>query len=151
MSVHYKFKSSKEFSTVTFDGAYIALDELKQRIIEQKKLAKTNAEYDLEVINAQSQEAYTNPKHPVPRNTSVIVRRIPPAKATTVIETQVKPIRADEIDRALHPYPVFSETTSLMPPLSLIAPPTQEPKVEEGEQEDDHAITSILQGASTWT
>ena len=57
MSVHYKFKSSKnQYDTIHFDGLYITLGDLKQNIIQQKKLGKSN-DYDLQVINSQTNES----------------------------------------------------------------------------------------------
>lgn len=50
--VHYKFKSMLDYDTVTFDGLSITLGELK-KAIAAKKLGK-NAEFDLQVTNAQS-------------------------------------------------------------------------------------------------
>lgn len=55
MSVHYKFKAALDFSTVTFDGIHISVADLKEAIIEQKKLAK-NADFDLQIMNAQTNE-----------------------------------------------------------------------------------------------
>lgn len=54
-SIHYKFKSSSEYSTVTFDGPNISLNELRDLIMSQKKIAKT-ADHTLEITNAQSKE-----------------------------------------------------------------------------------------------
>ncbi len=55
MAVHYKFKSSKDFDAITFEGGFISLGSLKAAIIEQKKLAKSG-DFDLAVSNAQSNE-----------------------------------------------------------------------------------------------
>lgn len=55
MSVHYKFKAALDFSTVTFDGIHISVAELKKAIIDQKRLGK-NADFDLQIINAQTKE-----------------------------------------------------------------------------------------------
>lgn len=55
MSVHYKFKAALEFSTVTFDGIHISVLELKKAIIDQKRLGKS-ADFDLQIINAQTKE-----------------------------------------------------------------------------------------------
>jgi len=54
-NVHYQFKSSKEFSTVTFEGSYISLGELKKAITTQKKLGK-GTDFDLQITNAQTGE-----------------------------------------------------------------------------------------------
>jgi E3 ubiquitin-protein ligase RBBP6 len=91
-SVHFQFKSAKEFSTVSFEGSYISLSELKKAIIAQKKLAK--ADFDLQITNAQTGEGaaqhtvsiplshllsseYKDDATLIPKNTSVIVARVP--------------------------------------------------------------------------
>lgn len=45
MSIHYKFKNSVEYDTVTFDGVHISVGELKRAIMQQKKLSKTDCDY----------------------------------------------------------------------------------------------------------
>jgi len=55
MSVHYKFKAGLDFSTVTFDGIHISVGDLKKEIIEQKRLGR-NADFDLQIENAQTKE-----------------------------------------------------------------------------------------------
>jgi len=100
-SVHYKFKSAKDYDTVTFEDAYISLGELKRLIISQKKLGKGN-DFDLKVTNAQTNDGltsfvylttttfrtsnaynlssrteYEEDSTLIPKNTSVIIRRVP--------------------------------------------------------------------------
>lgn len=55
MSVHYKFKSSLEFDTITFDGLHISVEDLKKAIFLQKRLGKA-ADFDLQITNAQTKE-----------------------------------------------------------------------------------------------
>lgn len=55
MSVHYKFKSAREFDTVTFDGLHISVRDLKKGILHQKRIGK-NTDFDLQVTNAQTKE-----------------------------------------------------------------------------------------------
>lgn len=55
MSVHYKFKSSLEYDTITFDGLHISLKDLKAAIVQQKKIGK-GTDFDLQVTNAQTKE-----------------------------------------------------------------------------------------------
>lgn len=55
MSVHYKFKSTKDYDTLTFDGLHISLKDLKKSIFQQKNLGK-NTDFDLLVKNAQTDE-----------------------------------------------------------------------------------------------
>ncbi|XP_076053885.1 something that sticks like glue isoform X2 [Oratosquilla oratoria] len=76
MSVHYKFKSSKEFDTLALDGVHISLGDLKEAIIQQKRLGKGQA-YDLKITNAETKEVYTDEKTLIPKNSSLIVARVP--------------------------------------------------------------------------
>ncbi|KPM08981.1 hypothetical protein QR98_0075100 [Sarcoptes scabiei] len=78
MSVHYKFKSGKEAHTITFDSLHISLGELKKAIMQQRKIGK-NADLDLQITNAQTKEVYQNNSTLIPKNTSVIVARVPVA------------------------------------------------------------------------
>jgi hypothetical protein len=52
MSVHFKFKSEKEFTTVNFPGTAIRVIDLKRAIVEQKKL---NKGLDLELVITDAQ------------------------------------------------------------------------------------------------
>ncbi|XP_052630771.1 E3 ubiquitin-protein ligase RBBP6-like [Harpia harpyja] len=73
--VHYKFFSRLNYDTVTFDGLYISLHDLKLQIMGHEKL--TAASCDLQITNAQTKEEYTDGNALIPKNSSVIVRRIP--------------------------------------------------------------------------
>ena len=53
--VHYKFKSSLDYDTATFDGMHISLGDLKKAIIAQKRLGKNN-DFEIQVTNAQTKE-----------------------------------------------------------------------------------------------
>ncbi|KAM9592018.1 uncharacterized protein ACIBXB_005641 [Morphnus guianensis] len=52
--VHYKFFSKLNYDTVTFDGLYISLRDLKLQIMGREKL--TAASCDLQITNAQTKE-----------------------------------------------------------------------------------------------
>ena len=54
-SIHYKFRSSLEYDTITFDGQSISLSDLREAIMKQKKIAKS-PNYTLEITNAQTKE-----------------------------------------------------------------------------------------------
>ncbi|XP_031355514.1 E3 ubiquitin-protein ligase RBBP6 isoform X3 [Photinus pyralis] len=82
MSVHYKFKSALEYDTVTFDGLHISVRDLKNSIMQQKRIGK-NTDFDLQVTNAQTKEIYDNDETLIPKNTSLLIARIP--------SVQVKP------------------------------------------------------------
>mgnify|MGYP002775343651 CR=1 FL=1 len=55
MSVHYRFKSALDYDTITFDGLHISVKDLKNSIIQQKRIGKST-DFDLRITNAQTQE-----------------------------------------------------------------------------------------------
>ncbi|KAL5018494.1 hypothetical protein ScPMuIL_004216 [Solemya velum] len=77
--IFYKFKNNRDYDSLTFDGLYISLLDLKKMIMQVKKLKPT--EVDLQIENAQTKTAYKTNTEMIPKNTSVIVSRIPVAKA----------------------------------------------------------------------
>ncbi|XP_028027137.1 E3 ubiquitin-protein ligase RBBP6-like isoform X3 [Bombyx mandarina] len=76
MSVHYKFKSALDYDTVTFDGLHISVGDLKAAISQQKRIGKTS-DFDLEITNAQTKEIYVDDNALIPKNTSLLVARVP--------------------------------------------------------------------------
>uniref|UniRef100_A0A182IJJ9 Uncharacterized protein n=1 Tax=Anopheles atroparvus TaxID=41427 RepID=A0A182IJJ9_ANOAO len=76
MSVHYKFKSTLDFDTITFDGLHISVADLKKSIIQQKRLGKT-VDFDLQITNAQTKEEYNDDTMLIPKNTSLTIARVP--------------------------------------------------------------------------
>jgi len=127
MSVHYKFKSAKEYSTITFDTPFISLADLKQRIIHQQKLGR-GPDFDLEVVNAQTKEVYTDNNKLVPKNSSVIVSRVPANKASTSIQPEVQVLK--------------SETQVKGSP--------KENEKEAGVDEEIEAIQNLVETADDW-
>ncbi|XP_050671220.1 E3 ubiquitin-protein ligase RBBP6 isoform X3 [Leptidea sinapis] len=76
MSVHYKFKSALDYDTVTFDGLHISVGDLKTAISQQKRIGKTS-DFDLQITNAQTKEVYVDDNTLIPKNTSLLVARVP--------------------------------------------------------------------------
>lgn len=50
--IHYKFKSSLDYDSVTFDGLHLSLADLKKAISQKKRLKP--GEFELEITNAQT-------------------------------------------------------------------------------------------------
>uniref|UniRef100_UPI00359014E9 E3 ubiquitin-protein ligase RBBP6 isoform X2 n=1 Tax=Myxine glutinosa TaxID=7769 RepID=UPI00359014E9 len=73
--VHYKFSSKLNYDTVTFDGMHISLADLKKTIMSRERLKA--ADCDLQITNAQTKEEYFEDGALIPKNSSVIVKRIP--------------------------------------------------------------------------
>jgi hypothetical protein len=87
--VQFKFKSANEFDTLWFDGEGISLNDLKARILEQKKMVPVGrggkiADFDLAISNAQTGDEYSDYSTLVPRNTALVVRRVPPHRKLTL-------------------------------------------------------------------
>ncbi|KAL8174951.1 UNVERIFIED_CONTAM: E3 ubiquitin-protein ligase rbbp6 [Gekko kuhli] len=85
--VHYKFSSKLNYDTVTFDGLHISLCDLKRQIMGREKLKA--ADCDLQITNAQTKEEYTDDNALIPKNSSVIVRRIPIGGVKSTSKTYV--------------------------------------------------------------
>ncbi|XP_012940584.1 E3 ubiquitin-protein ligase RBBP6 isoform X2 [Aplysia californica] len=78
--IHYKFKSSLDYNSVTFDGLHLSLTDLKKAISLQKRLKP--GEFDLEIVNAQTGVVYERSDELIAKNTSVTVSRVPVTKST---------------------------------------------------------------------
>ncbi|KAL4974539.1 DWNN domain-containing protein [Aspergillus desertorum] len=78
-SVHFKFKSQKEPSRVTFDGTGISVFELKREIINQSRLGD-GTDFELSIYNEGTGEEYDDDTSVIPRSTSVIARRLPASR-----------------------------------------------------------------------
>ncbi|XP_076818178.1 uncharacterized protein LOC143463545 [Clavelina lepadiformis] len=74
-AIHYKFSSSNEYKNITFDGLNVSLLDLKKAIMEKQKLKST--ELDLHITNAQTLQVYKDEAALIPKNTAVLVRRVP--------------------------------------------------------------------------
>ena len=75
-SLLYKFKASNQQNSVHFQGPHIQLNELRAQIIRDGKITQGRDFFDLELSNAQTGEIYSD-RALVPRNTAVLVRRVP--------------------------------------------------------------------------
>ncbi|CAL0331158.1 unnamed protein product [Lupinus luteus] len=76
MAVYYKFKSARDYDSISMDGPFISVGTLKEKIFENKHLGR-GTDFDLVVINAQTNEEYLDEAMLIPKNTSVLVGRVP--------------------------------------------------------------------------
>ncbi|XP_042645041.1 E3 ubiquitin-protein ligase RBBP6-like [Tyto alba] len=92
--IHYKFASKLHYDALTFSGPHISLRDLRRQIMAREKLKAANCH--LQISNAQSKEEYTDDNALIPKNSSVIVRRIPAGgvKATskTCVRSRTEPV-----------------------------------------------------------
>ena len=80
-TVHYKFKSQKDYDSIGFDGMFISVGDLKRQITERRGLGSDRS-MDLVLTNAQNDEEYADDATMVWKNTSVIVKRVPVCAST---------------------------------------------------------------------
>ncbi|XP_074710252.1 E3 ubiquitin-protein ligase RBBP6-like [Strix uralensis] len=88
--VHYKFFSQLCYDTVTFSGLHISLGNLKRQIMGRQKLKAATC--NLQISNTQTREdawEYTDDNSLIPKNSSVIVRRVPLRGVKTTSKTRV--------------------------------------------------------------
>ena len=83
--IQFRFQSSKTFDAITFSGLMIKLLELKRAIVEKRDLARGHLDFDLRVANAQTSEVYGDDNMMVPKNTSVVVSRVPASGQTGLL------------------------------------------------------------------
>ncbi|XP_070509111.1 uncharacterized protein [Chironomus tepperi] len=76
--IRYKFKSENSFSQILFTGTNISVADIKKEIYKQRKLGRSE-NVDLMISNLSNNEKYTEDTDLVPKNTSVIVMRVPAA------------------------------------------------------------------------
>jgi len=74
--VYYKFKSARDYDSIPIEGQFISVANLKERIFESKHLGR-GTDFDLMISNAQTDEEYADEATMIPKNTSVLIRRIP--------------------------------------------------------------------------
>ncbi|XP_061208236.1 E3 ubiquitin-protein ligase RBBP6-like isoform X2 [Neopsephotus bourkii] len=95
--IHYKFFSKLNYDTVTFSGLDISLCDLKCKIMRKEKLKAANC--DLQISNAQTKEEYTEDAL-IPKNSSVIVKRIPAGGVKAKSKTDVPTPQSHKIPGA---------------------------------------------------
>ncbi|VIO95169.1 Zinc knuckle family protein [Brugia malayi] len=84
-SIHYKFKATLEYKTLVFDGLHISITDLKKEICEKENIKAES--FDLVLTNAHTKRQYTGDEL-IPRNSSVIVQRIPRDNAAKLPKVQ---------------------------------------------------------------
>ncbi|XP_040574515.2 LOW QUALITY PROTEIN: uncharacterized protein [Lepeophtheirus salmonis] len=76
MSVRYKFKNDLEFNAVPCDGFHISVIDLKRTIIRAKRLGRVT-DFDLQITNQQTGEVYSTEDGLIPKNSTLIIVRVP--------------------------------------------------------------------------
>lgn len=90
MAVYYKFKSAKDYDSIAIDGHFISVANLKEKIFESKHLGK-GTDFDLEVTNAQQTDIVYGDEELIPKNTSVLIRRLAGRPRMPIVIRQDEP------------------------------------------------------------
>uniref|UniRef100_A0A6N2KDR3 DWNN domain-containing protein n=2 Tax=Salix TaxID=40685 RepID=A0A6N2KDR3_SALVM len=100
MAVYYKFKSARDYDSISMDGPFISVGTLKEKVFESKHLGR-GTDFDLVVTNAQTNEGfyslvdllfaiseYLDEAMLIPKNTSVLIRRVPGRPRLPIVTEQ---------------------------------------------------------------
>ncbi|KAK4740262.1 hypothetical protein R3W88_003959 [Solanum pinnatisectum] len=76
MAVYIKYKSCKDYDSIPILDHFISVGNLKSKIFESKRYGR-GKDFDLLLTNAQTNEDYVDHATLIPRNTSVLIHRLP--------------------------------------------------------------------------
>ena len=83
--VFFRMQHGKAMEPISFSGPSIKLIDLKRAVLEKKDL-KTGLDFDLRVVDAENASIkFEGDDTAVPRNTAVVVKRVPVAVGTGII------------------------------------------------------------------
>ncbi|XP_020267892.1 E3 ubiquitin ligase PQT3-like [Asparagus officinalis] len=102
MAVYYKFKSAKDYDSILIEGQFISVGNLKERIFESKHLGR-GTDFDLMISNAQTNEEYVDEAAMIPKNTSVLIRRVPGCPRMPIVTEPDEPKVVDNKAEELPP------------------------------------------------
>ena len=89
--VYFKFKSAISPDSVTFDGSFISVAELKNLIAARKGFGQ-DARAELILTNPSTKQDYTTDTQQIPRQTTVHVRRVPTSKPKAIQAAAAAPV-----------------------------------------------------------
>ncbi|MCD7464425.1 E3 ubiquitin-protein ligase rbbp6 [Datura stramonium] len=91
MAVYFKYKSAKDYDSIPILDRFISVGNLKLRIFESKPYGK-GKDFDLLITNAQTKQDYVDHGTLIPRNTSVLIRRVPGLPRLPIVVTEPKQV-----------------------------------------------------------
>ncbi|XP_065622695.1 E3 ubiquitin ligase PQT3-like [Quercus suber] len=107
MAVYYKFKSAKDYDSIPMDGPFLSVGTLKEKIFESKHLSM-GTDFDVVVTNAQTNEEYLDEAMLIPKNTSVLIRRVLGWPHMTIVTEQEPKVESkmDDLEPEKSSFPV---------------------------------------------
>lgn len=83
--VYFRLQYGKVLEPIEFTGPHIKLIDLKRAILEKKNM-KTGFDFDLKICDAENNsKVFEGDQTDVPKNTSVVVRRMPVPVGTGIL------------------------------------------------------------------
>ena len=77
MSVRYKFKNDKDYSTMHLDdGFHISVKDLKKSIVQEKRLGRIT-DFDLLVTNSANDRVFDKDEELISKNMTLVIARHP--------------------------------------------------------------------------
>ncbi|GJD08191.1 Uncharacterized RING finger protein [Galdieria sulphuraria] len=139
-------KSEKDFSTLSFEGDFLKVSDLKLLVVEKRKLNYGDG-FDLVITDAQTNEEYTDESTLIPKNTSVVIKRVPGQKPGGILSQQTLARRNERY--AEKDLVKNSGADSLLGDKAKRAAVTgkEQPREVEGEGEDER-ISSVVDSSS---
>ncbi|GJS21069.1 DWNN domain-containing protein [Tanacetum coccineum] len=80
MEIYYKFRSEKNYNSISIEGPFVTVGNLKNMINESKIFRTRNSRYVkdvLVVVDAQSNQEYVDDQTLIPKCTSLVICRFP--------------------------------------------------------------------------
>ena len=118
--VHFKFKSAVDYDSVSFDGPFVSVGELKTLVAERAGMGPAAAR-ELVLSDPRTGDEYRSDAALVPKSASVLVRRAPtgrggPAAALTAVEAEAEKVLPAPRQAVARPVPLPRSFTSGGPP-----------------------------------
>ncbi|CAA7049334.1 unnamed protein product [Microthlaspi erraticum] len=113
MAIYYKFKSARDYDTISMDGPFITVGLLKDKIYETKHLG-SGKDLDIVISNAQTNQEYLDDAHLIPKNTSVLIRRVPGRPRIRIItpqEPRVVEERVENVQAYMNNNPITADAS----------------------------------------
>ncbi|CAK9299909.1 unnamed protein product [Gordionus sp. m RMFG-2023] len=140
--IYYKFKSNIEYDTIKFDGLHMSLEELKDNILQQKKMPKSG-NFTLQIINAQNKEEYKGDKVLIPKNTSIIVARVP--ISAQMKKLQERSLRNAPFTSTIEALSIHSKSNNFLHDYNNI---TQNSNLSKLDMSEEQKIKAMMQQAT---
>ncbi|CAN4080624.1 unnamed protein product [Withania somnifera] len=95
MAVYFKYKSAKDYDSIPILDQFISVGNLKLRIFESKRFGQ-GKDFDLLITNTQTKQDYVDHDSLIPKNTSVLIGRVPGVPPLPIVVKGPKQVCEEE-------------------------------------------------------